>query len=340
MEKLHFSQLLRNSEFRRHILVQAAVLLLSALTCLFFSPIAAGILLLAGMILLALECRFTELRYRKLAELSSRLDSILHGQQSLLIAECREGELSILTDSLQKMLTTLQEQSSLLQSEKQQLSDSIADIFHQLRTPLTSMNLMVSLLAREDLPYERRVALTHSLRQQLERTRWLVESLLKLSRLDAGTVVFHPETLPLREVLNRAVEPLRIPMELRGQRLVLPEGEIFLTADPDWTAEALGNLLKNAMEHTPEGGSVTVTGEDTALFVQLTVTDTGTGFDPQDIPNLFRRFYRGKNAAPDSIGIGLALCRTILAAQNATITAQNAPEGGAQFVVKFYKSVV
>lgn len=340
MEKLNFSQLLRNPEFRRHLLIQAGILLFCALLCLFFSPIAAGIVLFAGVILLALEYKFTEQRYRKLAELNTQLDSILHGQQSLLIADCQEGELSILTASLQKMLTTLQEQSSLLQSEKQQLSDSIADIFHQLRTPLTSMNLMVSLLSREELPYERRVALTHSLRQQLERTRWLVESLLKLSRLDAGTVVFHPESQPLSQVLNRAAEPLRIPMELRGQRLVLPEGEISLTADPDWTAEALGNLLKNAMEHTPEGGSITVTGEDTALFVRLTITDTGPGFDPQEIPNLFQRFYRGKHAAPDSIGIGLALCRTILAAQNATITAQNAPEGGAQFILKFYKSVI
>ena len=129
-------------------------------------------------------------------------------------------------------------------------------------------------------------------------------------------------------------------MELRDIEYRATVKDETVVCDPAWTVEAIGNLLKNAIEHTPAGGTVSVEVSDTPLFTEFVVTDTGEGFDREDIPHLFERYYRGKNANPDSIGIGLALTREVLAAQNATITASNNPTGGARFTVRLYKKVI
>jgi len=332
-------KLLRNPYVRGEVLADLALTTILLLLGLLFPAAAPWLIAACGAALLVLHVIFVRRRYRYLEELSQSLDRILHGQQSLL-ADDGEGELAILTSEIQKLLVRLNEQADRLKGEKVYLTEAIEDIFHQLRTPLTGMNLTVQLLEREDLDYAGRIRLLRDLKRQLARIQWQVEALLKLSKIDAGTAVFMPEELAAAELLRRASESLLIPMELRGQTLKLNCAGERLTADPGWTAEAIENLLKNCMEHTPEGGTVTVTAEETALYTGLVIQDTGEGFDTEDIPNLFTRFYRGKNAAGGSIGIGLALSRMILAAQNATIKADNAPEGGARFTIRFYKSIV
>ena len=228
----------------------------------------------------------------------------------------------------------------MLSSEKIRLTDAIADMFHQMRTPLTSMKLQLSLLDAEDLSYERRLELARALKKQMERLHWLTETLLKMSKIDAGTAGFRKDRVSVKTLINKAAGPFLIPMELRDQRLVTQAGTESFEGDLAWTTEALGNLIKNCMEHTPAGGSVTVSALETALYTQITVTDTGSGFDPADIPHIFERFYRGSNATDESIGIGLALSRAIIAGQGGTIAAENAPGGGACFTIRFYKSIV
>ena len=216
---------------------------------------------------------------------------------------------------------------------------NLADISHQLRTPLTAMNLTAAMLREPGLSEQRRLELSRELQTLLSRTDWLVETLLKLSKLDAGTVELRREQVPVRELIDRAAAPLSIPLELRGLQLAVSCSSESLTADPVWTAEAIGNLLKNSMEHTPSGGTITVTAEQTALYTAITVEDTGCGFDEADLPHLFERFYKGKNASESSYGIGLALARTIIAAQNGTIQAMNTGTG-AKFLIKFYHQVL
>ena len=166
-----------------------------------------------------------------------------------------------------------------------------------------------------------------------------METLLKISKLDVGTVKLLHNPVRVVDLIARAAEPLAISMDLRDQRLVVCCKEEAFAGDLVWTAEALGNILKNAMEHTPTGGTVTVTAMETALFTQITVEDTGPGFDSKDIPHLFERFYKGSNASENSYGIGLALARTVITAQNGTLQAMNG-ESGARFVIKFYKQVI
>ena len=238
------------------------------------------------------------------------------------------------------MTTRLQEQANQLSSDKQQLTEAIQDIFHQIRTPLTSMNLLVSMLGEEDLPYDRRLSMTRELRRQLERVQWLVETLLKLSKIDAGTAQFRSDLVSVAELIEKAAQPLRIPMELREQSFTVHKTGEHFTGDLNWTTEALGNILKNCMEHTPVGGVITVTAEETALFTEIIVEDSGPGISKADLPYLFDRFYKGEGSSDDSVGIGLALSRSIIAAQNGTIKVENVPTGGARFTIRFYKSVI
>ena len=300
----------------------------------------AGILVLAmGMVTMAVHISTEYYRYRKLQKLSDDLDRLLVGGAPLPIQAYREGELSILTNHIEKLTLRLKEAAEITRKEKCHLADSLADISHQLRTPLTAMNLTTAMLREPGLREDKRMELTAELRKLLIRTDWLVETLLKLSKLDAGTVKLAPKTVDAARLIQRAAEPVAIAMELRNQTLQVFCQAQTLECDLVWTAEALGNILKNCMEHTPEGGSITVTVSQTALYTQIEVTDTGSGLDEKDIPHLFERFYKGSNAAENSYGIGLALARTVITAQNGTVQAGNA-EKGARFVIKFYRQVI
>lgn len=331
--------LFRNREVRLETVVSLCLVLASAsLGLLIWGPPG----LLMGAVCLALSAVhlfFTLRRYGRIRRLGLDLDALLHNGTSLEIQDYAEGELEVLTSQLQKMTLRLTEAAETLQAEKLRLADSMADISHQLRTPLTAMNLTVPLLAAPDVTGERRQELTRELRRLLSRTDWLVDSLLKLSKLDAGTVELTKEQISVSQLVRRAAAPLAIPMELREQRLLVDVGDDAFTGDLVWTAEALGNILKNCMEHTPAGGTVIIRAQSTALYTQITVEDTGPGIDPRDLPHLFERFYKGAGASEDSFGIGLALARTIVTSQNGTLRAANTPTG-AQFILKFYHQVI
>lgn len=333
--------LFRNASFRRELL--AYLLLGTVLTAAgFFVGPSAGViaaLLTAGVVILT--CLLSRRRFRRMGELADELDRILHGRESYDLDRFSEGELSILQSELSKLLITLRSQAEELSSDKLYLADALADISHQLKTPLTSVNLALSMLSEPELPDARRLELTRDISGQLARLEWLISALLKLSRLDAGTAGLAPREISARELTDLAASPLLIAMELRGVELARKiEPGAKVNADPAWTAEAIGNILKNCLEHTPAGGRITVEGRENAVYTQLVISDTGPGFDPKDLPHLFERFYRGKNAGAQSVGIGLALARQVIMTSGGTVKAENAPEGGARFTVRFYKSTV
>ncbi len=266
---------------------------------------------------------------------------MLHSNTPIKFKKYREGELSILESELSKMTLRLREQALALTSEKKLLANSMADISHQIRSPLTSSNLILSLLREQNLPVPRRQQLTQELAQLLSRIDWLVESLLKISKMDAGTIPFKRDPILVADLIRHAAEPLLIPMELRSQTLTLDSGDHasappqFL-GDYSWSTEAVLNILKNCMEHTPAGGSIHVSFSQNTIFTEIVIEDNGPGFDAKDLPHLFERFYKGKNASEQSVGIGLALARMIITRQNGTLKAENRPEGGARFILKFY----
>lgn len=330
----------RNKEFRIQILLYAVFGFLCTVAGFFLDYRCGLLVLLAALLFAGVNLFFLKRRYDAIARLSESIDRILHDPSLAPIEQIEEGELSILQSEIGKMTLRLREQTDQLQKDKKFLADTIADIFHQMRTPLTSMQLLLTLLEDKELSNEKRVELTRSLKRLLERMHWMVETLLKMSKIDAGTAVFKKEEISVDALVRRAAEPLLIPMELKEQRLFVQGEDVRFTGDFLFCAEALSNILKNCMEHTPAGGTVSILASDTALYTEIVVYDNGEGFDKTDLPYLFDRFYKGKNASEGSIGIGLALARMIVAAQSGTLTAQNRKEGGAQFTIRFYKSVV
>lgn len=327
--------MIRNRALRRLIAAMLAVTAAVSAAGFWLDWRAGCLALLLGIILLMCALLFAWLQYRRIRRLSRCLERICAGDYTLDVRDNDEGELSILQNDIHKVTRILNEQNQQLAQEQTRLADSISDISHQLKTPLTSMMMMADLLQSPNLPPEKRTEFSHSLHVQLDRLEWLVASLLKLARLDAGAVIFHPEEQEARTVLEKACAPLTIPAELRGLTLALdvPEG-LRVKCDLNWTVEALLNVVKNCVEHTPPGGTVTVSVQKNPLFALFTVTDTGEGIAREDLPHLFERFYRGKNASSDSIGIGLAMASAILRAQGGDISVKSIPGQGSTFSLK------
>jgi signal transduction histidine kinase len=313
--------------------------------------VAAGLLarlLPAGLALVGLACAGFALLlagYRRsisaqVAGLSAYLRQIDAGDYALDVRDNGEGSFSLLKNDLYKVTVRLREQAELLQRDKTALSNLIADISHQIKTPLTSLGVLADLLA-EDPPEEDRRAFVGRLRAQLGRIQWLVAVLLKLARLDAGTAAFKSEPVALRELVRRALEPLQIPLEIKKQRLEVhgDDGASF-TGDLNWSAEALTNVVKNCVEHTPEGGKIEISYSANALYAEITVSDDGEGIAGADLPNIFNRFYRGANAGENSVGIGLALAKAIFNAQGGDIAVHSQRGMGTSFEIRLFRGVV
>lgn len=280
-------------------------------------------------------------RCRQIKRLSDYLDRILRKDYSFDIRDNSEGELSILKNKISKVTMILSEQAELLQKDKRFLADAMSDISHQLKTPLTSMMMMTELLHDPSLPDERRKEFLRKLRSQLERIQWLLSSLLKLSRLDARAVIFRKEKITLKQLTDAALQPLLIPIELKEQQTEESGlDEATVSADLQWTAEAVLNILKNCMEHTPRGGKLSLIGEVNPIYTALHIRDNGEGIAKEELPHIFERFYRGRNSVPDSVGIGLAMAREILSAQGAELTASSIVGDGTAFTIKFYRRLV
>ncbi len=280
---------------------------------------------------------FTKARYQRLSSLSEQIDQVVHNPGYFYIEDEEEGELSILQSEITKMTLRIREQNEALKKEKEYLADSLADIAHQLRTPLTSANLLVSLLEKNPEESDRKELLREmaALFAQME---WLTNSLLKLSRLDAGIVVFQNVPIDVKSLLHAAVRPLLFSMELHSISVTteVPDGMV-MQGDIGWLSEAIRNILKNCMQSTGDGGRIEITGRDTPVFSEITIHDNGAGFEKEDLPHLFERFYRGKNEDTAGYGIGLALCKRIITRHGGTITAKNHPHGGAVFSIRFLK---
>lgn len=289
---------------------------------------------LAGMIAGNILCHIR--RKRHIREFIRETDRLLHGEETFRLAGYREDDLSQLENQVQKLTVRLREQADLLQKDKKYLADSMADISHQIRTPLTSVYIACASLVNADLSEQEKNSVWE-IKRQLGRMEWLLNALLKIARLDAGTVTFSRETHSLQELASQALLPLEIQIELKNQNIRQELNGTFC-GDLSWTAEALGNILKNCSEHTPEGGTIRLKGQENPIYTELIVQDDGPGIAPEDLPHLFERFYRGKDTKTQSTGIGLALSRTILARQNATLQARNRPQTGAEFILRFYKT--
>ncbi len=332
----------RNPEIKKEILCY----LLVYLAGMFLAFRAAGVRVAAGVLAsgvaaLVLHLVFTLRRYRQLAHMAEQMDQILHDDSAILMRDCQEGELAILHTQLSKLVLRLREQAGDLQQDKVFLADALADISHQLKTPLTSLQLLANFLKEDNVSDVRRKEIARDIIALLGRIDWLVYALLKMSRLDAGTSGMKEEEVPVGDVVQQAYELLAVPMDLRdiGWDSQVMEGSCY-TGDLAWSVEAVSNILKNCMEYSPAGSTIHVEGSENAIYTQIVIRDEGRGIAPEDLPHLFERFYRGKSNNTESVGIGLSLAQKIIQQQNGTVSVKNGLHGGAVFMIRFYKAVV
>lgn len=330
-------KIFRNKEIKVLCIIYSVLSLIFIMICYLKEPLLSLAALIFSLLSLAVFLIFTNERYKKLEKLTKSIDMILQGKDSLPIRQMKEGELSALETQTEKMFLRLKEQREILQKEKSFLADSIADLSHQLRTPLTSINLILSRMHSPDITEEKREELLRELSVLIDRTEKLVTTLLKISKIDAGTIQFQKQEISVTQLIKKAAQPLLIPMDIKNITLKCDSDGVTFTGDFMWYTEALSNIIKNAVEHTPENGTITVTAQNNPIHTEITVTDTGTGFNEDDIPHIFERFYKGKNSDKESFGIGLNLARSIIRNQNGIIKAENIKGGGARFSIKIYK---
>ena len=268
---------------------------------------------------------------KRIADLTAYLEQVNIGAGGTLV-QTQEDEYSHLQDEIYKTVTSLYQTREMAVAAKKNFAENLANIAHQLKTPITSAFLSLQLMEKE-VPG----TYAEQVRQQLKRLNRLEESLLMLSKIDAGTLPLKREKVDLYTVLNLASDNLNDLLRNNHITVDIPEnGCIEFLGDLEWTMEALINLIKNCMEHSKPGGVVHCEYSGNPLYVEIRVWDDGAGFDKEDLPHLFDRFYRGRCAAPDGIGIGLALARSIFELQNGTITARNLQTGGACFEIRIY----
>lgn len=329
--------MLRNKEIRQFTILFLSITVI-AVTLGFLIDSVAGILVLALVIVFGtMFFVYTQARYQSIARIAEQINLVLHNEDVLIINEFEEGELSILQSEVEKMTLRIREQNDTLKKEKTHLADSLADIAHQLRTPLTSVSLLLSLLANSTDDNQRK-EFARETEELLVRMDWLITSLLKISRLDAGIVAFQSEPVEVDNLLREALRPFQIQMELHEIDLQIDTPQsMVVQGDPGWLSEAIQNILKNCIDSAGDHGKIEIVGTDNSLYGEIAIHDNGAGFEDEDIPRLFDRFYRGKNRSTSGYGIGLALCRMIITRQGGTISARNHPQGGAEFIIRFPK---
>lgn len=331
-------KLFRNREITGYLVVLLTIITGTAIVWIVAGGFPLIYILGEGVLLSGIFLFCLKRRYEDIVSLTQKIDRILHGEDQLELGEYREGDLEILKDEIYKMTVRLREQNDQLEKEKAYLADSLANISHQIRTPLTSLNLMLERIRKHDIPDVQKRKMYLEMTGMLQRMEWLILALLKISKLDAGAVTLEEKKIQVKPFLRQVCRSLEIPMELREQKLILEgDEEAGFCGDESWTMEAVENVLKNCMEHTPHGGTIRITWEENPVYTEIVVTDSGSGIDEKDLPHIFERFYKGRMSEHQNFGIGLSLARSILSREKAVITAKNAREGGAKFIIRFYE---
>lgn len=298
---------------------------------------------LAGIVLFAITYAFrNKTEAKRIEELSDYLEQVNMGK-AVVLSVSGEDLFSRLEDEIYKTVTFLYQTKDAAVQAKNDFAENLSNIAHQIKTPITAISLSLQTLSEMPMKKEYEKDRMEQIKKQLNRLIHLEESLLVLSRLDAGTLMFQKEDVDVFTLLVLAADNLQELFADSGTLIDIPEsGEMAVTADLNWTMEAVINVMKNCMEHNA-GGTVHCSYGQNPLYTEIFIWDEGDGFAKEDIPHLFKRFYRGKNADAggnirgSGIGIGLALSKEIIEHQNGTIRAKNLPNGGACFEIRLYK---
>lgn len=285
---------------------------------------------------------FYDRRQKKLtAELTDYLSRLNSGKYDMDISSNGEDSFSRLKNEIYRTTVRLREQSERSRQDKINLKNSISDISHQIKTPLTSISVMLDRISNDrDMSNDIKRKLLTDVKHSSNYIISLVQSLLTLSRLDADSITMKHEDVSVGELLGMCRERTEILAELGEVTVKVQDcGNISLKCDKKWMSEAITNILKNCIEHTPSGGYVTMSASQNKLFTEITVRDTGNGIPKNELPHIFERFYKGSCSDENSIGIGLSLAKTIIEKNNGYISVKSNVNEGSCFSLKIFHTV-
>lgn len=298
------------------------------------------------LVLIMCLCFLCYMYYQKrslnqsLEKITKQIDDILYHHKQFYIYQYKEGSLYILENEIKKLVLKLSDQNQQLKQERNLLKESLEDISHQMKTPLTSLNLIIERLKDSNISLKEKKELIKEEVKLLDKIEWLIQSLLKLAQIDSHSIEFVQENIKTEEFIHQLIEPFEILIDIKDISVDYQyQKDSVLYIDKHWTLEALSNIVKNCIEHLKEEGKLKIEVNQTPLYDEVIIQDNGEGIDPEDLLHLFERFYKGKNSSHQSVGIGLALSQKIIENQNGTISVENTYPG-AKFTIHFYKEVV
>lgn len=279
----------------------------------------------------------------KIRHISSSAEKIVNGDFAITLDENDEGDFSILNHHFHEMAKRLKSSIERLTKDKLFLKNIISDISHQLKTPLSSLILFNDmLLTKDNLDLNIKKDFLQKSSEQLSRMEWLIINLLKLARVEGGAITFNKIKQPIYKTIEQSISPLLIKGSEKNQDIIIHSNKnTVLEHDIDWSAEALSNIVKNSIEHTPCNGVISITTDESPLYVQIYIKDTGIGIPPNELPKIFNRFYKSKTQSnSNSIGIGLSLSKAIIEGQDGNITVKSSLNHGTEFCITFLKHTI
>ena len=275
-------------------------------------------------------------RNKNINYITNYLKEINKHNYKIELKSLEEGDLSILKDELYKTTVMLNEQAHQSKKDKESLKNSLSDISHQLRTPLTSINLMIDNIMEGNKTKEEERKLLVNINHKIKNTSFLVESLLKLSKFDANTIEFNPNNYKINKILESVEDNLRDLLDLNDITLnITGNKKDTLYCDNKWQIEALTNIIKNCIEHSEPGNNIDISYDKSELLTKITIKDYGKGMNPKDKRHIFDRFYKGENSNPKSIGIGMSLAKMIIEHDGGTISVESKINQGTTFSIKY-----
>lgn len=276
---------------------------------------------------------------KKINEITKYIEEINKGNYKLNIEENTEDELSILKNELYKITIMLKEVAENSQKDKTTLKDSLSDISHQIKTPITSILIMLdNILSDENMPEDIKKDFIKDIKREIINIKFLVESILKLSKIDSNSIKFIKKEVFIKDIINEAVKNVSMLSELKNIEIIVSGDDSIKTiCDLKWQVEAITNILKNCIEHSYENKKIYINYNQNNMYTELKIEDNGTGIDAKDLPHIFERFYKGKNSSSDSVGIGLALSKSIIESNNGYIQVDSELNKGTTFIIKYLK---
>ena len=303
-----------------------------------FIKIEISIIFIGLIILLLIFVIYERHQGKEIYEITKYLEAINNKNYTLKIEENSEEELSILKNELYKVTVMLRENASNSLKDKINLKTALEDISHQLKTPLTSILIILdNLIDNPEMDYQTRMEFLHDLKRESTRIQSLIQSILKLSKFDSNTVQFIKQDIYLKQIVDEAIKNTGSLADLKNIKIKVDGNkEIKLNCDLLWQTEAVTNILKNCIEHSNENTQIDIKYNNNSVYSYITITDYGEGISREDIPHIFERFYRGKNSANESIGIGLSLSKTIIESNNGIISVESNSDK-TTFMIKYFK---